>query len=334
MNVLTEALVRHADMAHPSADLPDVYRRMHRRRRRARGRRIAMASAVLVGVIGMLTAIAMVRSKDAAPATAPVVPPRELTLSDLGGLGISIAGPDQSYQYSTLERADPDAATGAYSVVVRLNGGTLVDGNAIVTYPDPNSVIAEGEVHAREQGGVLTLIDLRPGGRVAVRGIGLTAEQVQAIADATVIVDGRPVVNPTAAIASFTVVAIGTSRPPVIRESRLGCDALGEDLVLGAMCYTGLTTSPGFEGAVYAAGFQPGPLVHGEPSVVSTIGGGNGTLAWELMPGVIAYIGYSGTNMGDDQIAALGRLANRASLLSPAEWSATDPQVVEQSNEW
>lgn len=313
MNVLTEALSRQAGMARPAADLPDVYRRVQRHRRLARRRRIVSASLAACGVIGVVAVVAAVgvrRGDDPDQVRPPITPAQEVSLADLGAVVITGTGADQSYAQSTLERSDPDAATGPYSLVVRTAGGSLLEGSAVVTYPDPNS------------------------GGVAVRGAGLTPEQLRAIEDATAVVAGRPVFSPTPETASFAVVAMGRQRPPAIHEVRLGCDSLGEGLVLGSFCYTGLTTSPGFEQAVYQAGYQPGPLVQGQPSVVSFVGGGNATLAWEPMPGVIAYVGYSGASAGEAQVAALGRLANRATLLSPAEWAATGPQVVEQSNEW
>lgn len=120
----------------------------------------------------------------------------------------------------------------------------------------------------------------------------------------------------------------------MVREARYGCEPLGEKDAMGAgLCYTGLTTSAGFLEAVYATGFTRGPLVDGHPSLVSAVGGGNATLAWEPQPGVVAYIGYSGDGLGDEQIEALRRLAERSTVVSPAEWSTTRPQIVTQTND-
>ena len=49
---------------------------------------------------------------------------------------------------------------------------------------------------------------------------------------------------------------------------------------------------------------------------------------------MIAFVGYSGALLGPDQVAALHRLATRFELLTPEEWAATAPQVVEQTNSW
>jgi hypothetical protein len=69
------------------------------------------------------------------------------------------------------------------------------------------------------------------------------------------------------------------------------------------------------------------------PAVVSSVFGGNATLAWEAAPGRIAYVGYSGALHDDDATAALRRLAGRARLLTGAQWQALGPQAVEQVND-
>ena len=135
-------------------------------------------------------------------------------------------------------------------------------------------------------------------------------------------------------MSEFTVVAAGPTRPRSIREARYGRDALGGADTRGALCYTGLATSPGFENSRYTRGFRAGPVVPGRPTVVSGVGGGNATLAWEPRPGVIAYVGYSGNAVGDAQIAALAGLAQRAVILSADDWTATRPGVNQQNNAW
>jgi hypothetical protein len=66
---------------------------------------------------------------------------------------------------------------------------------------------------------------------------------------------------------------------------------------------------------------------------VSAVGGGNATLSWEPRPGIVAFVGYSGNGLADEQIKALARLAARTAVLPPAEWAATQPQVVNQTND-
>ena len=180
-----------------------------------------------------------------------------------------------------------------------------------------------------------TLVVPQTGGSILVRSASLDAQEITAIGDATQIINGRPVVTlPDSMAANYQVVAVGTVRPAVIHETSYGCDEVGEAATLTAHCYTGLTTSPGFENALYTVGFQPGPLVHGHPSVISTVGGGNATLAWEPQPGLVAYVGYSGPALANEQIAALARLAERATTISPAQCLATHPQIGQQDNSW
>ncbi|MBC9723845.1 hypothetical protein [Streptomyces sp. TRM68367] len=62
--------------------------------------------------------------------------------------------------------------------------------------------------------------------------------------------------------------------------------------------------------------------------------GGNGVLAWEPTPGVVAYVGYSGASLDRGAVAGLHRLAERTRLLSAQEWQATGPSTVDQVNDF
>jgi hypothetical protein len=73
-----------------------------------------------------------------------------------------------------------------------------------------------------------------------------------------------------------------------------------------------MTSGGGFEDQIYAVHTDTGGLVNGKPAVVSSVFGGNGTLAWEPTPGLVAYVGYSGAPLDDKAITALQRLAARA----------------------
>ena len=336
MNELTDVLKRQAAQARPVPNLGDVHRRADRRRHRVRAGRISLISLTVVGVLVGLLAVTTIRSTDDGTNAGSSNPPAEIPVNSIGGLVISGAGADRSYPHFNLERSDPDASSGPYAVVVRRVDGRLGAASAVITYPIPDDLQADGKVHTDSSSGVnlSTLVALRPGGRILVRSASLEADEVTAIANATEIVDGRPVVSLPESMAKYAVIAVGTERPAAIHETRYGCDAVGEAGALGGLCYTGLTTSPGFETAVYSHGYELGPLVDGHSSVVSTVGGGNATLAWEPRPGLIAYVGYSGEALATEQIAALTRLANRSTLISPAEWTATHPQVVTQTNDW
>jgi hypothetical protein len=259
--------------------------------------------------------------------------PADVALEDIGGLLIGDATSDQSYQHGTLARVDPEAAEGPQAVVVRDRDGNIADRTAVVIY-ETGAPPAEPTFRTNPRTDVITFVDDREEGRIVVRGIGLSEDDITAIADSTTIVDGQPVVTNTPELANFEITAADSLRPRRTHESRYGCDALGEQAALGALCYAGLTTGPGFQAALYGADFRPGPDVNGHLTVVSTVGGGNGTLAWEPTPGLIAYVGYSGSSLGEEQIEAMARLAARATISPPEAWQATQPQVVTQNNGW
>lgn len=156
----------------------------------------------------MLVALVAVRSTGSEPVASPTLPPTVVRIDDLGGLVITGigTGPDES---ANLERSDPEDDAGPYSVVVRRADGDLADATAVVTYPVHDLRLDDDEIRTNRSTGVSTATVLRPDGRVVVRGIGLSADELTAIADATSTVSGRPVINSTAVVASFTVVATG-----------------------------------------------------------------------------------------------------------------------------
>jgi hypothetical protein len=159
----------------------------------------------------------------------------------------------------------------------------------------------------------------------------LSEAELIAIAVRTTVADGRPVVDPPA---GFTVVARGPYRPPAVHELRYGSAAVGEGAALGdGLTYTGVTSGGGFEDQLYAVATRDGGLVHGRPAVVSSVSGGNATLAWEPAPGLVAFVGYSGRAPDPEAVAALHRLAGRTRALTQAEWQAGDPDIVDQANE-
>lgn len=311
----------------------DVHRPLDRPHRHARVKVLLAAGTAAALAVGAL-AVFLGTSGRTDPATTPVsTPPTEIDVRSLGGLIVTGAGSDLSYRHATLERVDVDAGNGPQAVVVRFARGTLGDRNAIVTYPAASSIGADPNPGSSSDRSARSIVVRRPGGTISVRAVNLDEREMAAIAMATDVVDGRPVVSLPASVHA-SVVAAASLRPPVIREARYGCDALGEGDILGALCYTGLATSPGFEDAILGLSATPGPPVHGHESIVSSVGGGNATMAWEVVPGVIAYVGYSGSSLHQAQIDALGRLAERTILIAASDWAATEPQTGDQTNTW
>lgn len=150
------------------------------------------------------------------------------------------------------------------------------------------------------------------------------------IAELTTVVTGQPQVRPPA---GFQIIALAPSRLPLIHEIRYNSTRLGVTSALGdGLTYTGLTSGGGFEDAFYAEGATPDGTVHGAPAVLSLVQGGNDTLAWEPSPGVVAYVGWSGTPVSDKAVTALRTLAEGAYILTPSQWLATKPYLDDQEN--
>lgn len=341
MRELTDALNQEAGRAQPRADLDDVLRRAARRRRR----RLVMAGAAAVAVgLGLGVGLQMGghRGDGGGYVAASVADqPAAVDLAAVGGPSIAGAGPDQSYPAGTIERVDDDREPGPWTVVLRQPGSGLGGSGVTITYPvtlPPGMTPDLGR--SDDRGGIHRTALYRPLGpdRLAlVTGSGsLPDGELSRVADAVGVLDGRLVVADGLLHGAqpYELVAAGLTRPAVVAEARYGCDSLGESEVLGALCYAGLTTSPGFESALYQVGFAVSGDVNGAPAVVSTVGGGNATLSWEIQPGVIAYVGYSGAGLGPDQVEALHRLAARFVLLDPAAWAATEPQAIPQDTSW
>lgn len=164
-------------------------------------------------------------------------------------------------------------------------------------------------------------------GRYArVRG-DLSRTELTAIARGTTVSGGRPRVRPPDGLA---VVGTVPYRPPHVRETRYGGSELPGDL--GGLVYTGVATCGGFEDRLYATRHHDAGRVRGRRAVVSDVGGGNGTLAWEAArPGHIAYVGYSGAELNT---AVLRTLADHATAVGARQWRSAGPHVIGQVNDF
>jgi hypothetical protein len=155
----------------------------------------------------------------------------------------------------------------------------------------------------------------------------LSESQLVAVAAATRIVADRPVVG---SVHGLTVEPSRPYRAVHVHEVRM-YDVPTVDTVLGFV-YSGVEVDGGFEDQLFAGTPQTGFTVHGHPAVISTVEGGNATIAWEPAPGLIAYVGYSGPQLDDAVTAALVDLANRSTTLDAVAWAATQPQVIAGHN--
>jgi hypothetical protein len=233
-----------------------------------------------------------------------------------------------------LTRSDPAAVNGAWTVVVRRADGSLGRHGAVVTYPAPTNdapntgaSIRVGSVSGISGPGFI----LWPlgNGQARIRGDLPQADLVH-IAELTTVVAGRPQVRPPA---GFRVIARAPSRLLLVHEIRYASADLGVGPALGdGLTYTGLTSGGGFEDALYAEVATPAGTVHGAAAVLSSVQGGNGTLAWEPSPGVVAYVGWSGVGESAKAVTALRTLAEGSYILTPSQWLAAKPQLDNQEN--
>jgi hypothetical protein len=164
------------------------------------------------------------------------------------------------------------------------------------------------------------------GGNARIRG-DLPEADLVAIAAATHVRSGRPVSDPPP---GFSPVVTEQYEPSAIREIRYRDLGRGDDF---GLTYTGVVAAAGFEDQLYASKIIDGGRVAGHPAVASALLGGNGTLAWEPAPGVVAYVGYSGmADFSTGTIARLRVVANAGRLLDGPQWQAAGPIVTEQVN--
>ena len=217
---------------------------------------------------------------------------------------------------------------------MRRADGSLGRHGAVVTYPartnDPTNTGAPIRIGSATgisgRGFILWTLG---NGNARIRGDLPQADLVH-IAELTRLVAGRPQVRPPE---GFRVIARAPYRLPLIHEIRWGSTGLGVVPALGAgITYTALTSGGGFEDALYAERATPAGTVHGAPAVLSSAQGGNGTLAWEPSPGVVAYVGWSGAETTAKAVTALRTLAEGTYILTPSQWLATKPELNEQEN--
>ena len=225
---------------------------------------------------------------------------------------------------STLDRWDKTARSGPWAVVVRGKGGSLARQSAVITFPAPPSrsghPVSRGPFVAVAGPGMITWpID---GAHARIRG-DLGRSELLSLAAATRITAGRPVVHPSA---GFAVVNQGPYRPSHVREVRYAGGGIA------GLVYTGVTSLAGFEDKLHAAGGTFCGTVHGQLAVVSPVGGGNATLAWQLTPTLVGYVGYSGGDLSGPGLRALHQLAAGSRPIGERQWLATKPQIVVQPN--
>ncbi|MFG1997377.1 hypothetical protein ACGFJ7_46115 [Actinoplanes sp. NPDC048988] len=277
-------------------------------------RRFPVAVAV-VGVLALAVAFLFL-NRDGGEQPAPVtltpssctgVPARGAPAALTGASPVAIVIDGACAAGTGLERRDTTAAGGPWTVLVRRAGGSLGHDGAVVTYP------VSGAASTRQM-----VVKALGAAHVRVRG-DLPAADLRAIADRVRLSGGRPVVSPPPGL---SVVASGTYRPASIHEVRYGSADVGEREALGGgLTFTGVAAAGGYEDHLYATGD------------LTSVFGGNAAIAWEPKPGLIAFIGYSGSERTEAADQALRRLAARARAINGDGWRAMTPVVAPQSND-
>jgi len=306
-------------------------------------RRLIVAGAVALAVVAAGVAAFAVRHDAGSVAVSPsasagaparAAPPCPATTSPAGvgslaGLVIACA----AQRGSSLDRRDRTAKVGPWTVVVRRADGSLGRHSAVVTFPvSAPPATTRHVVVGRATGAAAPGMVTWPiaGAYARVRG-DLPESALIAIGAHTTVVDKRPAVKPPS---GYRVAAVEPYRAPEVHEVRYGTTDLGEQAALGSgLTFTGVARGGGYEDLLYESVTQGGGAVDGRSAVVSSVFGGNGALAWEPTPGVVAYVGYSGASLDDTAVAALRRLAGRSRPLTDAQWRATGPTQADQTNE-
>jgi hypothetical protein len=263
------------------------------------------------------------------------LPPAPTPSAGAGIAGLAIAG--ASADRATVDRHDPHANSGPWTVTVRRDDGSFGRHGAVVTFPvpDPGSApsLPVGEAVGAVDGGTVLWPLAR---RWAQINGDLTRDQLVAIAIRTVIVDGRPRVR---APDGFTVTVTEPYRSPHISETRYGGDLPGVPAFDG-MLFVGVARGGGFEDRVYedytssGTAAVPAGRVDGRPAIHSRVPAGNGALAWQLTPGVVAFVGISGAFHDVSEVEGLRRVAELTRVLTPDRWQATKPQQEQQVNDF
>ena len=317
------------------------------RRRRAAG--IAAAAAVIVVAVTVTSLTTSPRHSDpvapaptsSAPQSAATSPAEASESSTPAARPAPLNGVQQERAsalaidgvinpFSTVNRVHTDAKKGPWALIVRRNDGSLAQHGAVVTYPvsdvmpvDPTRIDVGGVSGVTYEGTVLWIL---AGGIARVQG-DLAEKELVAIAARTSIVDGRPRLR--AAPSGFVVAWKGLYRSST-HEVRYGSLELGKPALGDGLTYTGVTTGAEFEDELYTlnrGATAKTTTVNGRRAVFSQVNGGNMTLAWEANPGAVLYVGYSGSQFGAAQAAALEDLARRAVGIDEAQWQATKPQT-------
>jgi hypothetical protein len=237
-------------------------------------------------------------------------------------------------RFAALERTDDTAARGPWSLVVRRRGGWLGRHGAVITYPVSAPAWGRPVRVGRAVGTAVAGGFVWPlAGKYARIRSDLPPIEVVRLALATTVVRAVPAVHP---VSGYWIALPAPYRSGSIHEIRYHASQLGSAAAgLDGLIYTGLLTAGGgFEDRLYARPATDAGPVHGRPAVAPVTVGGNRMVAWEVAPGTIAYLGYSGPEFAPQTVDVLRQLASQARALCGRHWRASSPQRTAQRNDF
>src|SRR5665647_337399 len=147
---------------------------------------------------------------------------------------------------------------------------------------------------------------------------------------------GRPHFSP---VDGFTATTATTYRPPAVHELSYQSVDLGQAGRLGTgEIWTAVMSGAGAEAQAFEDGAKPAGLVRGKPAIYTTnpypprysfaAGQNSGALCWESAPDEVTCIGFESPATEKDAIEVLRALADKGTVLSPAQWLSRDRTPV------
>ena len=259
------------------------------------------------------------------------------------------------------EIRDAGATQGPWSVIVRRTDGSLGRHGAVITYPVPSLTtgrtvrigsalrrVAPGascvgrtvtNCTTRKVAAVIGHVDKAGGivwplnGRFArIRG-DLGSSMLSTLAARVAVRKGHPSVAglPT----GIRVIVSEPYRAPVVTESRYTDSLRVDSGPIDGLIYSEVVIGgASFEEALYSEDTVVGGAISGHLAVRSPVGGGSATLAWEVAPGIVAFVGYAGGLVPSAATASLTELARGGHLLGHAQWRTTHPSTTRGENDY
>lgn len=241
-----------------------------------------------------------------------------------------------------IERWDCDALTlGPWSVVIRASDGHFAAKSAVVIYPFPGQAGQFDTPVAKPQGAKWNaqsrslVWPINEGYNAKIVG-DLRRTQLADFATRITVQQGRPHFS---TVDGFAATPPTTYRPPVVHEISYQSVDLGQEGRLGSgEIWTAVMSGAGVEAQAFEDVARPAGLVRGKPAIFTTnpypprysfaAGQNSGALVWESAPDEVTCIGFESPATTEEAIEALRALADKGTVLSPAQWLRRDRSPV------